>query len=132
MKSVGFEERKPTKVVPSFTKKGELSLSFTFFSENEVDVLKDAGSPFEMEVKVWEKGHKERFSKLFTKKLTLGSDEPVCFKSTFAASTTYCLKMRIVYQRMRTQWSDEAEFTTPEFKDLCVWKECPEDVGEGS
>ena len=30
---------------------------------------------------------------------------------------------------MNTQWSDEAEFT-PEFKDLCVWKECPDDVNE--
>ena len=36
--------------------------------------------------------------------------------------------MRIVHQGMSTQWSDEAEFTTPEFKECCVWKKCPEDV----
>ena len=130
LKWFDFEERKPTKLSPSFTKNGGTLISFSFFSGEEVKVLKGVDLPFEMEVELWEKGHKERFSKLFTKKLTLGSDEPVCFKSTFAASTTYCLKMRIVYQRMRTQWSDEAEFTTPEFKDLCVWKECPEDVDE--
>ena len=36
--------------------------------------------------------------------------------------------MRIIQQGISTQWSDEAEFTTPEFKNLCVWKECPDDV----
>ena len=29
-------ERKPTNLIPSFTKKGELSLSFTFFNEDEM------------------------------------------------------------------------------------------------
>ena len=31
---------------------------------------------------------------------------------------------------MKTQWSDEAEFTTPEFKECCVWKEYPDDAYE--
>ena len=44
-------------MIPSFTEKGELSLSFTFFNEDEVDVLKSVDSLFEVEVKVWEKGH---------------------------------------------------------------------------
>ena len=30
---------------------------------------------------------------------------------------------------MKTQWSDEAEFT-PEFKECCVRKECPDNVDE--
>ena len=38
--------------------------------------------------------------------------------------------MRIVHQEVSTQWSDEAEFTIPEFKDLCVWKECPDNIDE--
>ena len=35
-----FEKRKPADLVPSFIKKDELSLSSTFFNEDEVEVLK--------------------------------------------------------------------------------------------
>ena len=66
--------------------------------------------------------------KTITKEFGLGSDEPICFRNTSSANTTYSLKMRIARQGMNTQWSDETEFTSPEFKDLCVWKECPDDV----
>ena len=117
-----FEEKKPANLIPSFTENGKLSLSFTFFNEDEAEVLKCVDSPFEVEVKIWEKGHEEGTSKILTKGLTLGSDELVCFRSTFTASTPYCLKMRFVRQGMSTQWSDEAEFTTPEFKECCFWK----------
>ena len=128
LKSIDFEERKPRSLIPSFTEKGELSLSFAFFDEGEAEVLEEVDSPFEVEAKVWEKGHGEGTSRTLTKELTLGSgDEPICLRSTFTASTTYCLKLRIVHKGMSTQWSDEAEFTTPEFK-CCVWKECPDDV----
>ena len=103
LKFMDFEERKPTDLVPSFTEKGELSLSFTFFDEDEVEVLKDVDSPFEVEVKMWKKGHEEKTSKSLTKEFTLGSDEPIYFTSTFAASITYCLKMRITSQGTNTQ-----------------------------
>ena len=46
LKFIDFEERKPTNIIPSFTEKGELSLSFTFFSKDEVEGLKGADSPF--------------------------------------------------------------------------------------
>ena len=128
LKFIDFEERKPRSLIPSFTKKGEFSLSFTFFDEDEGEVLKEVDSPCKVEVKVWEKGNEEGTSKTLTKEHTLGSDEPICLRSTFMASTPYCLKTRIVHQGMSTQWSDEGEFTTPEFKDLCMWKECPDDV----
>ena len=122
---IDFEERKPRSLIPSFTEKGELSLFFAFFDEDEAEVLKKFNSPFEVEVKMWVKGHEKGTSRKFIKELTPGNgDGPICFRSTFMASTTYCLKMRIVQQGMRTQWSDEAEFTTPEFKECCVWKEC--------
>ena len=129
LKLTCFEKRKPADLVPSFTEKGELSLSFTFFSEDEVEVLKGVDSSFEVEMKVWEKGHEENTSKVLTEKLTLG--EPVCFRNTFTASTAYCLKMRIIHQEVSTQWSDVAEFTpeftSPKFK-CCIWKECPDNV----
>ena len=124
-----FEERKPTNLIPSFTEKWELSLSFAFFNEDEVEVLKELKPRFEVEMKVWEKGHEEEStSRTLTKEFTLGHDEPICFRSTFAGSTTYCLNARIAHQGTRTQWSDEIEFTTPKFKGLCVWKECPYNV----
>ena len=126
---IDFEERKPWSLIPSFTEKGELSLSFAFFNEDEVDALKGFGLHFEVEVKVWEKGNGEDTSRTLTKELTLGSNKLICFRSTFTASTTYCLKMKIVHQEMSTQWSDEAEFITPEFK-CCCWKGCPDDVYE--
>ena len=97
------------KMIPSFTEKGELSLSFTFFNEDEVDVLKSVDSLFEVEVKVWEKGHEEGASKTLTKTLTFENNEPLYFRSTFTANTTYSLKMRIVHQGINTQWSDEEQ-----------------------
>ena len=90
-------------LIPSFTEKGELSLSFTFFDEDEAEVLKEVGSHFEVEVKVWAKGHGEDTSRTLTKELTLGSDEPIFLRNTFTASTAHCLKMRIVHQRTSTQ-----------------------------
>ena len=41
LKFIDFEERKQTDLILSFTEKGELSLSFTFFNKDEVEVLKD-------------------------------------------------------------------------------------------
>ena len=55
--------------------------------------MKEFDSPFEVEVKIWEKGHEEGTSRTLTKEFTLGSDEPIFFKNAFVASTTYCLKM---------------------------------------
>ena len=128
LKFIDFEERKSTDLVPSFTEKGELSLSFAFFSEDEVEVLKGVDSPFEVEVTLWEKDKEDGTSKTFTKKIFLG--EPVCFRSTFTARTAYCLRMKIAHQGMSTQWSDEAKFTTPDFKECCIWNECADDVYE--
>ena len=124
---IDFEERKPGSLVP-FTEKGELVISFTFFNEDEVRVLKEFNLIFKAELKIWEKSHKEDTSKTLTKEFIPETDEPICFRSTFIASTAYCLKMRIAHKGMSTQWSDEAEFTIPEFKNLCFWKECPDNV----
>ena len=100
-----------------------------------MESFKGVDSPFEVEVKIWEKGQGEDTSKTLIEELTLGSDEPIFFKNAFAASTTYCLKMRIVHQEANTQWSDKSEFTTPKapgFKDLCVWKKCPDNVDKSN
>ena len=124
---IDFEERKPGSLVP-FTEKGELVISFTFFSEDEVRVLKEFNLIFKAELKIWEKDHEEETSKTLTKEFIPETDEPICFRSTFSGSTAYCLRMRIVHQGASTQWSNEAEFSTLEFKDCCAWKECPDNL----
>ena len=91
-------------------------------------VLKDVDSPFEVETMIWEKDNEETFSRILTKEFSLGRDEPICLRSTFIASTTYCLKMRIVHRGMNTQWSGKADFTTPRYNELCIWKECPGNI----
>ena len=123
-----FEERKPTDLITSFTDKGELSLSFPLFSEDEAKVLKDVDSPFKVEVKVWDKGQGEGTSRALTKEFTLG--EPIRLRSSFTINTTYCLKMRIVHKGKSTQWSDEAEFATSDFRECSIWKECPDNLDE--
>ena len=130
MEYICFDKRKPTELIPLFTEKGEFSLSFTFFSKAEKEVLKGLPLTFEVEVVIWKKDDDKKLGRKLTNKYTLENDVPVCFRSTFSASTTYRMKMRIVHQEMSTQWSDETEFTMQEFKGKCIWKECPEDVDE--
>ena len=128
---IDFEERKPKNLIPSFTKKGEFSLSSEFFDKDEIDLLEEFGLGMRVEAKVWEKSRGEDSSKTLTKEYTLRSNELVCLKDGFIASTTYCLKTRIHHKNLSTQWSDETEFTTPEFKDCSFWKECPDNVHIG-
>ena len=66
-----MEERKPTDLTHSFTKKGDFSLYFTLFNEDEVEALKGADLPFEVEVKMWEKGCEEGASRTLTERGTL-------------------------------------------------------------
>ena len=128
LRCLNFEERKPTDLAPLFTEKGNLSLSFTLFNEVEMTLLKPLNPLFDVEVKTWEKGREEDTSRTLTKEFTLGSDEPISFKDMLSAGTTYSLMTKIEHQGMSTQWGDETEFTTPEFKECCAWKECPDHV----
>ena len=43
---------------------------------------------------------------------------------------SYKVKVRVVFGEEEREWSDEAEFTGPVFREGCVWKECPEFVDE--
>ena len=45
-------------------------------------------------------------------------------------STLYILKVRIECHDEKSEWSEEAEFTTPEDLWCCVWKECPDNVDD--
>ena len=128
LKYFNFGERKPMEFAVSLTKKGELSLSFAFFDEDEVGVLKDVDLSLYVKVKVWGKDRGEDTSRTFTRELTLGNDKPICFIGTFTENSTYCLKMKIECCDLCSQWSDEAEFTASGFEECCIWKECPSDA----
>ena len=92
-------------------------------------VFRDVDWVFNAVVELRENGHEEEnASKTLSCEFTIGSAEPLCFKDAFTMGTPYSLRMRIVHKEVSTQWSDEVEFTTPDFKDLCVWKECPSGV----
>ena len=41
------------------------------------------------------------------------------------AETVYTAKVRAELQDRESEWSEEAELTTPEFSECCAWKECP-------
>ena len=129
LKFFEFEGRKPLILASSFTWNWDLSFSFMFFDEVEIKVLKEVNLLFQVEAKVFVKGHDERSSRTLTKELTIGNmNNTIILDDPFLASTTHTLKMRITYDRLSTQWSDEAEFTTPEFKEYYSWKECPDNV----
>lgn len=130
LNAVDFEEMKPTISSTSFTGKGEVSLSFAFFSD-EFDPLKQLKSSFEVVVMVWQEGCNEDTAKTFTKTYVIGDCEHVLFDGPFASGTTYCLKMKIAHSGLSTQWSDVAESTTQKFSECCAWKECPDYIDDG-
>lgn len=114
LKWIDFEERKPTNIAPSFTEKGEFSLSFAFFSDDEINVLRAATNlSLELVIKIWDKGKGEDDAKTLTKSIACGSAQ-LCFSSSFSGGTTYCMKMRIENSDICSQWSDIVTFLTPE------------------
>ena len=129
---IGFEERKPGNLAISFTKKGELSLSFAFFNENDAELLKGVEFPLRVEAKLWEDGHEEDTSKMLANEYYYGMDGPIYLRNSFISSTTYHLKIKIVHLGSSTQWSDETEFSTPDFSEFCIWKECPDYVDKNN
>ena len=44
------------------------------------------------------------------------------------AETTYTVKVKTELKGKQSEWSEEAEFTTPKDLMFCVWKECPYNV----
>ena len=113
---IRFEERKPTNVTVSFTSKTDVSLSFAFFIEDEMNVLNPIHTEFTIEIRLWKKDKRDNVE-TFVVNYTLGDDElPIHFEAAFVENTAYCLKMRIVHQKACTKWSDKVEFTSTEFK----------------
>ena len=125
-----FDKRRPLSLIPSLSDKGEISLFFTFFSEEEMMLLEPLELSLNVNIAMWKKDKSEDTEKTYNVMYAPGSDEYICINDVFVPKTTYCLKMRIVHQEVSTQWSEEFEYTTPEFKGLFVWKKCPDSVDQ--
>ena len=122
-----FEERKPTNFVPSFSNGDEVSLSFAFFDEEETMFLKPFNLPFKVEVMAWEKDN-ESATETHTREYSVSITKPPCFRSNLIVpDSTRCLKVRLECCGARSGWSDVGKFTTPGFKELCIWKRSIED-----
>ena len=65
--------------------------------------------------------------------LTKGSDASgllfAIVPDTLEAGTPYSLKTKSRYKGRESSWRSGIEFTTPEFKKCCVWRECPDWIG---
>ena len=129
LKHLDFEARKPTDFAASFTDGGEVSISFSFPSD-DAGILEELSILFNVRISVREEGQSEEDGITLSREYPFGSAEPIRFKDVFMPSTTYYLKMHIEFCESHTEWSDEIEFVTPEFKECCAWRECPDEVDE--
>ena len=65
------------------------------------------------------------------KEHSLRKEENDCFSFVpdfIKAETTYTVKVKVELQGKESEWSEEAEFTTPKDLWCCVWKKCPDNV----
>lgn len=124
---INFEKRKPTIFATSHISKG-VSVSFTLFNNEEIELLKLCKIPLKEMLSFCKKGSNTNSEKTIIKDFTLGDEKRLLFSYLFPASTTYLMKIKIECNNLFTQWSDIFEFTTPEFNDCCLWKKCPVQV----
>ena len=132
LESIDFEERKPTNFSASITDNGDISASFEFFSLDELVVLESKQLPFKVAWMVWVKGNESTAEK-FTEEYDIKNTKFVFRPNTIESNTTYVLKSRIEQLGMATRWSDEAEISTPDFKESFGWKESlhVDELGKG-
>ena len=124
----GFSERKPEHFTASLTARGEISLFFDFFSDEELALLIQFELSLSVVVRTWEKDCVGSTLEEHTINYIPGDNKVICPSGVLSSNTTYYLKMRIVHNDQSTEWSDAAEFVTPDFKKGCIWKACPSGV----
>ena len=132
LKYIDFESRRPRDLTATLVEKCEMSASFSFFSEEEKEILKPLNLGLNALIEVWEKDKEgEKDPVRFTDKYILGDTKPIVVDWMFPSSTTYSMKVKIEGEGASSQWSEEgAEFTTPDFTD-CSWRKCPGHIDEG-
>ena len=123
LECLDIKRRKPTDVAALFTKDGELSVSFTFFSPEEIKFLLPFNFSVDVTVKMWEKGQNENNpAMIFTQPYKIGGKMSFFFSGVFSAGTTYHLSVKVEYSDLASEWSDKNEVKTPRFEEFCVWK----------
>ena len=117
-----FSTSKPTKLSVTKTHAGRVFLSFTRNTEQERVLAENCHETI-------------TYKSLFQKKGVEGEKEYTlkkegdCFSFVpefLEAETTYNVKVRAVFKEKESEWSDDAELTTPGLSECCVWKECPD------
>ena len=127
LESFHFGERSPQGFSAQFLDKRNVVVSFTFFSDEEIEFLKPLKLRYELVLWFREKTKSEGPAKIFKKEYVLGDTKPIIFSNIFTPKKSYCLRGKIACRDSSTQWSEEAEFTAPDF-DQCGWKECPDGI----
>ena len=131
-----LECMKPAGFAASLTENGCVSISFApLFSKAEEGTLEELGVSLIACLAVWKKGSNSAV-RTFTKKYDPwdsacdGGKVRMAFSSIVTSGEMYCLKVRVERGRSKTEWSEEAEVTTPEFRECCVWRR-PESIDGG-
>ena len=134
LECIFFGERMPTITSITFTKKGLMCVSFILFNDDDEDMvlLRPLELKFSVTVKLWEQGRGEESAttEALTKTWIQVDTKQIFVRGTISAGKVHCLRMRIEHCGVCTQWSNPFKFT-PEFRDCCVWKECPAEFDEG-
>lgn len=130
MEYINFEERQPSNVTAKIDENGIFSLSFAFFSDDEMEFLKMFNLLLDVVVCVWRKDLGEEDEVSCAGKYDLEKPKVVIPVDRISPNANYCLKIKIVHRGSSTKWSENVEFTTPGFKDCCSWKKCPEDIND--
>ena len=113
---------------------GKVFISFVFLSPKEEKALveNELGEAVTYKALLQKKvGGKENGTEYNLRK----EDESGCFSfvpNFLDAEMTYTVKVKAELNDTEIKWSEEIEFTTPEFSECCIWKEHPDDVGEES
>lgn len=118
-----IEERRITNLSAASVGCGRISLRFDLFSDEEEQLLREAGVYDSVVIKavVREKGWNGRKARC-----TLDKETDCIAPVNLKASTAYSVKVRVLNAGRLSPWSDEtAEFMTPDFEKCCAWRRCP-------
>ena len=118
--------KKPAGVSITKISEGKVFVQFNYLNSHEMKVISDCNVWDQVEYKciVWKKGEKGNERKEYSLEKTDGG----CFAFTpdfLDVGTAYTTQIKMMFGEKESELSDEVEFTTPEFKDLCVRRNAP-------
>ena len=129
-----LEHKKPTGLnVEKAGSFGRVYLGFSILTKNEKATLTESGLEGAVPYKALLLKKKDE---TYSREYAIRKEEDNLFFFTpeqLEAETKYAVKVAVGLEvGEKAEWSDEAEFSTPEFSGCCAWKECPDHVGNWS